>query len=152
MLLGLTLILASLSSRYRVTASITVYSQEPFGVGTTTAAAATYTGAAAYDPTVLNPPPVPSPPPPTQFSIQLQSSSSDVNGLSIPQSGSFLGFSIEFSVINQVREYLPHSLQLSEPDALLVFSWNQLVNRYNVSLTPWIHNATILGHFSRCHS
>ncbi|KAK7033434.1 Glyco-hydro-79C domain-containing protein [Favolaschia claudopus] len=90
-----------------VCSSITVYHQQPFGVTTTTtasqsgsAAAASYTGAAAYDPTILNPPPVPDPPPPTTFFQQL--SSSPVPGLSIPQSGYFYGFSVEFSVVNQV--------------------------------------------------
>ncbi|KAJ7238588.1 glycoside hydrolase family 79 protein [Mycena haematopus] len=85
--------------------SITVYYQQPFGLSTTTtnsasAAAASYTGAAAYDPTILNAPAVPQPPPPTTFFQQL--SSSPVPGLSIPQSGHFLGFSVEFSVINTV--------------------------------------------------
>ncbi|KAJ7145149.1 glycoside hydrolase family 79 protein [Mycena crocata] len=88
--------------------SITVYKQQPFGDTQTTAtssasgsaAAASYTGAAAYDPTVLVAPPVPIPPPPTKFTQQL--SSSPVPGLSIPQAGYFYGFSVEFSVINQV--------------------------------------------------
>ncbi|KAH7922605.1 glycoside hydrolase family 79 protein [Leucogyrophana mollusca] len=84
-----------------VRASVTVYSQIPLGDSTATAAGANYTGAAAYDPTVLQPPPVPSGLP-TQFSIQLQGSTSAVSGLSIQQRGSFLGYSIEFSVIDQV--------------------------------------------------
>ncbi|KAJ8585043.1 glycoside hydrolase family 79 protein [Rhizopogon salebrosus TDB-379] len=84
-----------------VNASITVYHQVPLGDSTTTAAAANYTGAAAYDPTVLTPPPVPSGLT-TQFGIQLSSSSATVQGLSIPQSGSFMGFSIEFTVVNQI--------------------------------------------------
>ncbi|KAJ7471486.1 glycoside hydrolase family 79 protein [Mycena galericulata] len=88
-------------------ASITVYNQEPFGdtlktmsSASNSAAAATYTGAAAYDPTVLVAPPVPNPAPPTNFFQQL--SSAPVPGLSIPQAGYFFGFSVEFSVINQV--------------------------------------------------
>ncbi|KAJ7168531.1 glycoside hydrolase family 79 protein [Mycena filopes] len=86
-------------------ASITVYHQQPFGATTTasasgSAAAASYTGAAAYDPTVLTPPPVPIPAPPTTFFQQL--SSAPVPGLSIPQGGYFLGFSVEMSVILQV--------------------------------------------------
>lgn len=90
-----------------VRASVTVYVQQPLGgsTGTAAGAAATYTAAAEFDPTTLTPPPIPSPAPPTQFTIQLQSSSSTVTGLSIPQSGAFYGFSIEFSVINQVRAY-----------------------------------------------
>lgn len=84
-----------------VNASVTVYHQAPLGASTSTAAAANYTGAAAYDPTVLTPPPVPSGLT-TQFGIQLSSSSAAVQGLSIPQKGSFMGFSIEFTVVNQI--------------------------------------------------
>ncbi|KAH7884820.1 glycoside hydrolase family 79 protein [Phlebopus sp. FC_14] len=82
-------------------ASVTIYNQIPLGDQTSSASAATYTGAAAYDPTVLTPPPVPSGFQ-TQLSLNVQASSSNVNGLSQPLKGSFLGFSIEFSVINQV--------------------------------------------------
>lgn len=82
-------------------ASVTVYT---IGHTTATAQSASYTGSAAYDSTILNAPPIPNPAPPTEFSLQLQSSSQAVQGLSIMQSGSFLGFSIETSVINQVRE------------------------------------------------
>lgn len=84
-----------------VNASVTVYHQVPLGDSSSTSAAATYTGAAAYDPTVLTPPPVPTGLT-TQFGIQLSSSSATVQGLSIPQKGSFMGFSIEFTVVNQI--------------------------------------------------
>jgi hypothetical protein len=87
-------------------ASVTVYNQLPLGAATASAAAANYTGAAAYDPTVLTAPPVPSPAPPNTFSLQLMSTPNDVQGLSIPLSGDFLGFSIEFSVISQVSKYI----------------------------------------------
>ncbi|KAJ7707362.1 glycoside hydrolase family 79 protein [Mycena rosella] len=84
--------------------SVTVYHQQPFGATTSSAsasaAAASYTGAAAYDPTVLAAPPIPNPAPPSTFFQQL--SSAPVPGLSIPQSGYFFGFSVEFSVITQV--------------------------------------------------
>ncbi|EGN92294.1 glycoside hydrolase family 79 protein [Serpula lacrymans var. lacrymans S7.3] len=85
-------------------ASVTVYSQVRLGspTGTASGSAASYTGAAAYDPTILNPPPIPSPAPATQFTLQLASSAQNVQGLSIPQPGAFFGFSIEMSVINQV--------------------------------------------------
>ncbi|KAJ6627351.1 glycoside hydrolase family 79 protein [Mycena sp. CBHHK59/15] len=83
-----------------VQAAITVYSQEPFGTAVGTANIVAYTGAAAYDPTVLMPPLIPSPPSSTAFSQQL--SITPPPGLSIPQSGYFYGFSIEFSVINQI--------------------------------------------------
>lgn len=85
-----------------VNASVTVYYQVPLAASTTTTAtSANYTGAAAYDPTVLTPPPVPAGLT-TQFGIQLSSSSAAVQGLSIPQKGSFMGFSIEFTVVNQI--------------------------------------------------
>ena len=69
---------------------------------TATGSAATYTGAAAYDPTTLDPPALPDPRPATQFSIKL--SNNEPSGLSIPQKGDFMGFSIEFSVVEQVCE------------------------------------------------
>lgn len=83
------------------TQAVTVYypqGQSPLSA-TATANAANYTGAAAYNPTVLNPPPVPNPFN-AQFNIQLQNGGTP--GVSIPQTGSFLGFSIEMSVVNQV--------------------------------------------------
>jgi hypothetical protein len=97
-----------------VDASVTVYYQEPLGSLSASSAAATVTtGAAAfYDTTVLQPPPLPSPAT-TQFDIQLQSSASSVNGLSIPQTGSFFGFSVEMSVASQVRESSFFSSSLS---------------------------------------
>ncbi|KAF9223282.1 glycoside hydrolase family 79 protein, partial [Gyrodon lividus] len=81
--------------------AVTVYNQMPLADRTNTASTPTYTGAAAYDPTVLTPPPVP-PGFVTQLSLSLQASSNNLQGLSAPLKGSFLGFSIEFSVINQV--------------------------------------------------
>jgi hypothetical protein len=68
---------------------------------TATAAAANYTGAAAYNPTILTAPAPPNPPNPS-FNIQLQNTGTP--GLSMVQPGAFFGFSIEFSVVNQVRE------------------------------------------------
>jgi len=85
-------------------ASVTVYHQVPMGAQS---AAANYTAAAAYDPTILSAPPIPNPAPSVQFTLELQSSSQAVQGLSIIQNGPFLGFSIETSVVNQVREYPP---------------------------------------------
>ncbi|EIW83853.1 glycoside hydrolase family 79 protein [Coniophora puteana RWD-64-598 SS2] len=103
-------------------ASVTVYSQVPLAKPTISVGAdGNYTGAAAYDPAVLQAPPVPTGLP-TQFNIQLAAQSSAVNGLSIPQSGAFMGFSIEFSVISYVcelaqRSYLTpsHSKYLQVP-------------------------------------
>jgi hypothetical protein len=98
------LVLVILSSL--VNASVTVYHQVPFADSsvTTTAASANHTSAPAYDSTVLTPPPVPAGLT-TQFGIQLSSSSAAVQGLSIPQKGSFMGFSIEFTVVNQICEF-----------------------------------------------
>ena len=89
-------------------AQITVYypqlqpgAQAILGTGTGTGAAAQYTGAAAYNPTTLNPP---SPPGaqalPTQFTITALNAVPP--GASILQNGSFFGFSVEMSVVNQV--------------------------------------------------
>lgn len=99
-----------------VTAAVTVYGQT--GVisqvqtdgssptATSSASSTFYTGLAAYNTTVLTAPALPNPLPATQFQVQLQGSSQDVNGLSIAQSGAFLGFSIEMSVVTQVSQCL----------------------------------------------
>jgi hypothetical protein len=82
---------------------------------TSSASAANFTGAAAYDLTVLTPPPVPNPPIPSQIPIQLTSSGGIAN-LSIPQNGAFFGFSIEMSVSNQVCESSFYSSQSTLAD------------------------------------
>lgn len=92
-------------------AAITVHyvpGQEPLSAASSTssAAAADYTGAAAYNPIRLEAPPIPNPLPAMTFPIQLQSGGTQ--GVSIPQNGGFLGFSIEMSVANQVRECTFH--------------------------------------------
>ncbi|CAL1698442.1 unnamed protein product [Somion occarium] len=56
----------------------------------------------AFNETTLDVPAIPDPAPPTQFTLQLLQNAQDVNGLSIPQSGAFYGFSIEMSVATQV--------------------------------------------------
>ena len=84
--------------------AVTVYGQVALGLSTSSAPAPTST-AAAYNNTRLVPPAIPSPAPANVFNLTLQQSSSAVNGLSIPHvGGSFWGFSIEMSVISQVRE------------------------------------------------
>ena len=105
-------LLTFLSALHVSQASVTVYHQAPMAAQS---AAANYTAPAAYDPTVLNAPPIPNPAPAVQFTLELQSSSQAVQGLSIVQNGPFLGFSIETSVVNQVREYSP---------AYLVETWH----------------------------
>ncbi|KAI0073210.1 hypothetical protein K474DRAFT_1666888 [Panus rudis PR-1116 ss-1] len=97
----------ALSCYLTFTNAVTVYGQTgaitaPVGTSTTSAGPSAYTGYAAFNPTVLAVPAVPQPPPPTQFGIQLLNSAQNVQGLSIKQSGAFLGFSIEMSVVNQV--------------------------------------------------
>ncbi|TCD66252.1 hypothetical protein EIP91_001615 [Steccherinum ochraceum] len=86
--------------------AVTVYFQNgavvnPTGAVTSTAVAAQYTNDAAFNNLVLTAPPVPSPAPPQQFTIQLQQSGQNVQGLSIQHTGPFFGFSIEFSVVTQ---------------------------------------------------
>lgn len=93
-------------------ASVTVWSQRPMGgqaTSTASAAAANYTGAAAYDPTVLNAPAIPDSAPPDTFSLHLGPTNTTQGGLSILLPGTFFGFSIEMSVVNQVREYFSSS-------------------------------------------
>lgn len=89
---------------YRLPGQVVMGPAATQGTATSTAtgAAATYTGAAAYDPTVLDPPALPDPRPATQFDIKL--SNNEPSGLSIPQKGDFMGFSIEFSVVANVCE------------------------------------------------
>lgn len=84
--------------------AVTVYGQggqQPIGTATTTLPVPS---SAAFDTRVLNPPPLPDPLPANQFGIQLAASASNVQGLSIPQSGAFYGFSVEMSVVTQVSE------------------------------------------------
>jgi len=57
----------------------------------------------AYNVTTLPAPPLPSPMPPLNLTAQLYSGG--MNNLSRPQPGNFLGFSIELSVANQMREF-----------------------------------------------
>ncbi|ELU40991.1 glycoside hydrolase family 79 protein [Rhizoctonia solani AG-1 IA] len=93
--------------------SVTVYNPTMTSTSTAAAADATYTGAAAYDTTVLNPPA-----PPTDlvkdFPVQLLSGGMD--GLSIKQKGSFMGFSIELSVADQIRRCNEVSLAGTIPE------------------------------------
>ncbi|KAI0697373.1 hypothetical protein BC835DRAFT_1472948 [Cytidiella melzeri] len=98
----------------QVTAVVTVYNtagvvQQPLGTATGSAAVASSSALSAwlaampaFNNEVLQPPPVLSPAPPTQFTLGLQTSAAAVSGLSIPLNGSFLGFSIEMSVVTQV--------------------------------------------------
>ena len=113
-----------------VQAQVTVYGQIALGFTTSPAAGApTPTSLAAYNNTRLVPPPIASPAPANAFTLNLQQSNTAVNGLSIPHvGGSFWGFSIEMSVISQVRK------SNSLPDFVYLFlnisfflSWQKLV-------------------------
>ncbi|KAG8688124.1 hypothetical protein FRC08_011609 [Ceratobasidium sp. 394] len=77
--------------------TVTVYN--PTASPTINTAAAQYTGAAAYDTTVLNPP---APPDQQNKDFAVQLAQGGMNGLSIKQKGSFLGYSIELSVADQI--------------------------------------------------
>ncbi|KAJ4489869.1 glycoside hydrolase family 79 protein [Lentinula aciculospora] len=80
--------------------AVTVYyapGQNPFS--TTSADVSSYTGAAAYNPTTIDPPALPDPMPSLSLNFNIQT---NAPGLSITQSGAFMGFSIEMSVANQV--------------------------------------------------
>ena len=87
-----------------VRGQVTVYGQiVGFSAATSNAPATTIP--AAYNNTRLIPPTIPVPPPANSFTLTLQQDAAVVGGLSIPHvGGSFWGFSIEMSVISQVRE------------------------------------------------
>ncbi|WWC58858.1 uncharacterized protein I303_101403 [Kwoniella dejecticola CBS 10117] len=88
--------------------SLTVYTGGTAATTTTdtaSAASGTYTGLAAYDPTVLTPPPAPATPV-TSYTLNLPANGQAVldagMALSIPQKGNFLGFSVELSIANSL--------------------------------------------------
>ena len=78
-----------------------IFNGDSSGTSTVTAAAASYTGAAAYNTTQLQPPAVPNPPINTTIDIALTSGA--LPAMSVAQNGAFFGFSIEMSVVNQMR-------------------------------------------------
>ena len=80
----------------------------------------------AFNNVTLNAPPVPNPPPPNAFDLKLESNAQGVAGLSIPQAGSFLGFSIEMSVVNQVGKQRLKFIQSLL--YLRLISWQQSVS------------------------
>ena len=99
-------VLSLISNALAITRYIPEGRETLFGIqpsSTDTSPASSYTGSAAYDPRSLIPPIPPTDPPVnTQYPIQLLSG--DIPDLSIRHHGAFLGFSIEFSVSNHVRE------------------------------------------------
>ncbi|KAJ7727095.1 hypothetical protein B0H16DRAFT_1697847 [Mycena metata] len=98
LLLGLTLFLTLTHATVAVyTPTQVVFTTAPAISGTPAA----YTGVTAYNPGTLAPPPLPTPAVLTNpIPINLQNAGTP--GLGIKQKGSFLGFSIEMSVTNQV--------------------------------------------------
>jgi hypothetical protein len=87
---------------------VTVYNPSATTTPTTNTAAAQYTGAAAYDTTVLTPPA-----PPTDLSkdFPVVLYTGGMTNLSIKQKGSFFGFSVELSVADQIRMYMAMQLR-----------------------------------------
>ena len=101
----------------------TLFGITPTPSSTDVSPASTYTGAAAYDPRTLTPPIPPTDPPVnTQFGVQLVSG--DIPGLSIRHNGAFLGFSIELSVSNHIREHI----SMSALRVLLINSWHAFLD------------------------
>ncbi|KAI0643303.1 hypothetical protein C8Q79DRAFT_915544 [Trametes meyenii] len=113
----LPLLLVLLGSFATAYADVTVYGMfgstlPPTQSGTVASSATTsfvtthgppqYTGLAAYNEIYLPPPDIPNPAPANTFAINVPNSAAQVNGLSVPQSGSFFGFSIEMSVATQL--------------------------------------------------
>ncbi|KAF8529719.1 glycoside hydrolase family 79 protein [Hysterangium stoloniferum] len=82
--------------------NVTIYTdQSPFfATSVVTSSFPNYTAASAFDPTSLTPPAVPSPPIPTQFPVQLFSGG--MANLSLPQTGAFVGFSVELSIADTI--------------------------------------------------
>jgi hypothetical protein len=94
-----------------VNADVTIYTtlSTPTPVGApTTVDSAVPTTLRAYNNVICTPPAVPDPPPPNNFPINL--GPNGMNNLSLPQLGSYVGYSIELSVSNQVCE--SHDLPL----------------------------------------
>lgn len=77
----------------------TYHANNQAAFATATVPAAQYSGVEAYNPTTLIPPPVPSPTILSTIPVKLQNTGTP--GMSITQSGAFMGFSIEMSVTNQ---------------------------------------------------
>jgi hypothetical protein len=102
-------ILAPVLGVAAVSAQVTIYYQTPLKQAsvsaTASAAAANYTAQSAYDPKVLTPPALPNPMPSLAFAVWMNANNQSVANLSIPIPGNFFGFSVEFSVVDQVREY-----------------------------------------------
>lgn len=115
-------------------AAVTVYGQVPLAHAAQTSSAlgsAPTPTLPAYDDTVLNPPAIPQGEDKagTAFTLSLQQNRANMFGLSIPQRGDFFGFSIEMSVINQVRKYL--CLSKDVPSLTALVSWKEFASIFD---------------------
>lgn len=126
--------------------AVTVYGQTPLGATQTLPPGATYTGLPAYDPTVLNPPPIA--PIPGPYSLQLTNDVNAVGGVSIPLNGSFYGFSIEMSVVNQIRESTQRPVQLEDFLNVGTQSEKTRVSSRFLSSTSWLPSRVGAGRFT----
>ena len=123
-------VLVYFSSTLAYVHAVTVYGQIALGFSTTSAAHAPTSTPNAYNNTRLIPPPIPNPAPASFFSLILQQDAAVVDGLSIPHvGGCFWGFSIEMSVISQVRksDFLLDLVYLFIYLILICLSWQKLV-------------------------
>ena len=123
-------VLVYFSSTLAYVHAVTVYGQIALGFSTTSAAHAPTSTPNAYNNTRLIPPPIPNPAPASSFSLILQQDAAVVDGLSIPHvGGCFWGFSIEMSVISQVRksDFLLDLVYLFIYLILICLSWQKLV-------------------------
>lgn len=98
----LLLFLLSLTLVCRVTAAVTVYDNWGAVTSTVSVPASQYTSVEAYSPVVLQPPPLPLVQPPNFFTIGVQQVAPP--GVSIKIPGSFMGFSLSFPVLADVRK------------------------------------------------
>ncbi|PPQ81022.1 hypothetical protein CVT26_002903 [Gymnopilus dilepis] len=131
--LGLLVLSSLLHLQIHTANAVTVYYQAGTQAALAAAASPTaggnYTGPAAYSPVTLQPPAPPGPTAfPTQFSLQL--TNAVPQNASVAQNGSFFGFSIEMSVVNQVIGF--NSSVLYVPFLNLMANLQQRVGRINI--------------------
>jgi hypothetical protein len=91
-----------------INAEVTIYTTleaTPTAGASTSVDSSVPTTLMAYNNVICTPPPLPNPAPPNNFPVQLYPGG--MANLSLPQIGSYVGFSIELSVSNQVCEYFP---------------------------------------------
>ena len=112
-------------------AQVTIYGQTPLAQTKTDGSWSAMTTLAAYNDTFLTPPAAPNPAANNNFALQLTKEAAQVEGISIAHNGpSFYGFSIEMSVITQIREcqaFVFFSAHLLYEEAL-AFAWKFLAD------------------------